>query len=89
MSKRDAIEQLLGKRRSQEIQETVKTGIQETVNTGIQKPVNKKKATFDFDDQFHTELKIFAAKENKKMVDVVVEAVKEYMRRHKNTPPVE
>jgi hypothetical protein len=60
VSKRDAIEQLLGKRRSQEIQETV--------NTGIQKPVNnKKKATFDFDDQFHTELKIFAAKQNKKM----------------------
>ncbi|WP_412102567.1 hypothetical protein [Paenibacillus alginolyticus] len=55
----------------------------------MQKPVNKKKATFDFDDQFHTELKIFAAKQNKKMVDVVVEAVEEYMRRHKNTPPVE
>ncbi|SEB49779.1 hypothetical protein [Paenibacillus sp. GP183] len=80
MSKRDAIEQLLGKRKSQEIQETVNTGIQKSV---------KKKATFDFDDQFHTELKIFAAKQNKKMVDVVVEAVKEYMRRHKNTPPVE
>ncbi|MDD9270219.1 hypothetical protein ACFPES_24480 [Paenibacillus sp. GCM10023248] len=42
MSKRDAIDQLLGKRCSQ--------GIQETVNTGIQKPVNKKKATFDFND---------------------------------------
>jgi hypothetical protein len=81
VSKRDAIEQLLGKHRNQEMQETV--------NTGIQKPVNKKKATFDFDDQFHTELKIFAAKQNKKMVDVVVEALKEYMRRHKNTPPVE
>ncbi|MFK7693899.1 hypothetical protein [Paenibacillus sp. HJGM_3] len=78
MSKRDAIEQLLGKRRSQ--------AIQETINTGIQKPVAKKKATFDFDDQFHKELKIFAAKQNKKMVDIVVEAVKEYMRNHK--PPV-
>jgi tRNA/tmRNA/rRNA uracil-C5-methylase (TrmA/RlmC/RlmD family) len=80
VSKRDAIEQLLGKRKSQEIQETVNTGIQKSV---------KKKATFDFDDQFHTELKIFAAKQNKKMVDVVVEAAKEYMRRHKNTSPVE
>ncbi|KIL41949.1 hypothetical protein SD70_03510 [Gordoniibacillus kamchatkensis] len=81
MSKRETIEQLLGTRRSKKIQETV--------NTSIQKPVNKKKATFDFDDQFHTELKIFAAKHNKKMVDIVVEAVDEYMRRHKNIPPVE
>lgn len=78
MSKRDAIEQLLGKRKS--------TEIQETVNTVIQKPVNKKKATFDFDDHFHTELKIFAAKQNKKMVTIVVEAVKEYMERHKTAP---
>jgi hypothetical protein len=43
----------------------------------------KKKVTFDFDQQLHKDLKVFAAERNTKMVDIVVEAVKEYMDKHK------
>jgi hypothetical protein len=49
----------------------------------------KKKVTFDFDQQLHKELKIFAVERNTKMVDIVVEAVKEYMHKRNGTPPNE
>jgi hypothetical protein len=84
VSKREALDRLLNNRRTSEIQKPVNTGIQEGKDTEAQETVYKpKKATFEFDPQFHTELKIFAAERNKNMVDVVVVAVKEYMERHR------
>jgi hypothetical protein len=61
--------------------ETVIPGIQENENEQIRKTANKKmkRATFEFEEDFHAELKIFAARHKKKMVDVVVQAIKEYM----------
>ncbi|MGK5511366.1 hypothetical protein [Brevibacillus formosus] len=64
--------------------EFVVTGIQESENAVLQKDgndeisknANKKRATFEFDEDFHAELKIFAARHKKKMVDVVVQASK-------------
>lgn len=77
MSKKEAINKLLSNRRS--------TGIQEYVNEGLQEPVPPAitKATFDFDSQFHADLKVFAANQRKPMVYIVVLAVKEYMTRNK------
>lgn len=92
MSKRDRLNNLLNKKESPHaanietqssittaIQEFAYTETQETVLTEKQKPVKIKKATFDFDLSFHTELKIFAAQQGKAMVDVVEEAVRIYM----------
>lgn len=62
------------------------TNLQETINTVIVKGKNqnedalpKKKATFELDLELHTELKIIAAKQNKKMVDIVELALREYL----------
>ncbi|OAB42017.1 hypothetical protein [Paenibacillus glacialis] len=67
------------------------TNLQETVNTVIHKDGKeetkssispKKKATYELDLDLHTELKIFAAKQNKKMVDIVEIALREYLYSH-------
>ena len=42
----------------------------------------KTPARFDLDTELHTELKIYAAKRKRKMVDIVQEAVREYMANH-------
>jgi len=49
------------------------------INTGIQEPV-KKKATFDLDVQLHKKLKIEAVRQGKPMVDIVQEALENYLR---------
>lgn len=93
-SKRKAISQLLANKNESPIQETINKEINIPVNTGINKPVNteinksvnvdkkKEKTTFEFDEDFKRELKIYAASKNKKMVEIVVEATKEYMKRN-------
>ncbi|ACB86482.1 hypothetical protein [Natranaerobius thermophilus] len=75
MSKRKAINQLLEDSDSN-------TKIQEysEEEEGVNNNKTKKKATFELDSDLHTQLKIYAARQNKKMVDVVEEALKEYMK---------
>ncbi|MCC8438708.1 hypothetical protein HP567_029685 (plasmid) [Brevibacillus sp. M2.1A] len=53
-------------------------------NEKISKNANKKmkRATFEFEEDFHAELKIFAARNKKKMVDVVVQAIREHMSKN-------
>lgn len=78
-NKKDALSELLNRK-------PVNTKIQETVNTVINKeavPSNKKKATYELDLDLHTELKVFAAKQNVKMVDVVEVAIREYLKNNK------
>lgn len=41
----------------------------------------KKKATFELDESLHTELKIHAATEGKKMVDIVQIALRDYFNK--------
>lgn len=48
-------------------------------------PVKKKKATFDLDPDLHTELKIFAATQDQKMVEVVETALRMYLDSKKIT----
>ena len=85
-SKKEAISQLLGNKRKSEdaeVKETLNKGIGEYINKGDEEysdKKNTKKVSFDFDRDFHTELKIFAARTGKNMVDVVIEATKIYMR---------
>jgi predicted HicB family RNase H-like nuclease len=86
-SKKDAITQLLGnknKSSDEEIKVSLNTGIKEYINKGdtevcLPEKKDMKKVSFDFDKDFHTELKIFAATKNKSMLDIVVEATKKYM----------
>lgn len=56
--------------------------LQENENEQNNKSANKKRATFEFEEDFHAELKVFAARHKKKMVDVVVQAIKEHMERN-------
>ena len=70
MSKRKAINQLL---------EDNNTEIQE-YSENKESDKTKKKATFELDSDLHTQLKIYAARQNKKMVDIVEEALKEYIK---------
>lgn len=89
MSKRQAIDKLLSNRRSQDIEEFVEEGTAHETSQkepAADKPGSKKekkRANFEFDPQLHRDLKIFAAKEDKDMVEIVVAAVKEYMEKHK------
>lgn len=69
MSKREAIERLLGNR-----------SVHKPVNTGIQEQ-KKKKATFDLDPDLHKALKTFAATRNRSMVDILESAIREYIER--------
>lgn len=58
------------------------------VNTGIQEPVKvikKTKATFELEASLHKELKMFAAAHNKKMVEVVEEALRNHFADKKKT----
>ncbi|WP_046181424.1 hypothetical protein [Domibacillus tundrae] len=58
-----------------------------SVNTGIQEPVKKAKktkATFELDSDLHKKLKMFAAQHDKKMVEVVESALKEYFSSQNN-----
>lgn len=79
-NKKEALSELLNRR-------PVNTGNIINVNTEnsekgkdtINTTSEKKKATFDLDKDLHTELKIFAAKQNKKMVEIVEIAIREYM----------
>lgn len=72
--------------------ETVIPGIQKDENAVFHKNENEKmsknankkmkRATFEFEEDFHAELKIFAARHKKKMVDVVVQAIREHMSKN-------
>lgn len=42
----------------------------------------KKRTAFEFDEDFHLELKLFATKNKMKMIDVVTAAIQEYMQKH-------
>ena len=54
--------------------------VQKPVNEEIQEPVQKrKKATFDLDATLHTRLKVFAANKGKPMVDILEEALRQYL----------
>ena len=64
------------------IQESENAVLQESENNQMSKSENKKRATFEFDEDFHAELKIFAARHKKKMVDVVVQAIREHMSKN-------
>lgn len=59
-----------------------RTAVNMIINTGIQETVKKKKATFEFDNDLHTRLKVHAASNGVAMVEVVEQAVKEYLDRH-------
>lgn len=79
-NKREALNELLNRK-------PVNTKIQESVDSVIERDgvtQNKKKATYELDLDLHTELKVFAAKQNKKMVDVVEIAIREYLRNNNN-----
>jgi hypothetical protein len=79
VSKKEAFSDLLNRKPVNTIKhKDVNTGIQDDVSAG---PIaSKKKATYELDLELHTELKIFAAKHNKKMVDVVEEALRQYLK---------
>lgn len=58
-----------------------KQAIDELINGRLtETKVLKKKVSFDFDHEFHEDLKIYAVKKKMSMVDVVVAAVKDYMK---------
>ena len=98
MSKKKAISELLEKKNTglqepsyTEAQESRNIVLQKTrftdprkpVNTEIQKP--KKKATFEMNLTLHKELKKFATEQDKKMVEIMEEAVREYLQKYRNT----
>lgn len=83
MSKKQAIQELLDRKPlNTYIQKHVNTGLHGDVNTDlvtsslIESIPKKKKATFDLDLDLHTELKVFAAQQDKKMVEVVEAALR-------------
>lgn len=45
--------------------------------------IKKKRTAFEFEEDFHTGLKLFATKKKMKMIDVVTQALQEYMERNK------
>lgn len=64
----------------QMINKSKNTDNNKTVNTEVQKKERiVKKATFELEEKLHRELKIQATKEGRKMVDVVEEALKDYL----------
>ncbi|MBD3922975.1 hypothetical protein H8B09_30065 [Paenibacillus sp. PR3] len=78
-NKKEALSELLNKK-------PVNTKIQESVDTVIDKGTTtsattaaKKKATYELDMDLHTELKVFAAKQDKRMVDIVELAIRRYL----------
>ena len=76
-SNRKAIQELIGKYGNPEIRETVTEGRR------------KFKATFQIDLDLHTELKTLAARQRRKMNEMVEEALRRYiesMERVKATP---
>lgn len=79
MSKKQAINELLNRKDTRPvIQEDVNTVI---LGTSDDVPKAKKKATYELDADLHTELKVYAAKNGKKMVDVVEAALREYFEK--------
>lgn len=77
MSKKQAIQELLNRKPSN-------TAKQQDSNTVIQDnntiSSDKKKATFLLSPDLHKELKIFAANQNKSMVEVVEEALRHHFK---------
>lgn len=71
--------ELLHKDENEKMQENEIPQIHKQENEEIHKTANKKRATFELDEDFHTELKVFATMKRTKMVDVVVAAVRKYM----------
>jgi len=76
-NKKEALSELLNKK-------PVNTKLQESVDTVIDKgtitpAAIKKKATYELDLDLHTELKVFAAKQDKRMVDIVEIAIRRYL----------
>lgn len=58
------------------------TVLQDYISKTDNSPVaKKKKATFELDADLHKRLKMFSAKEDKKMVEVVEESLREFMDR--------
>lgn len=83
MSKKQAIQELLDRKPlNTVVQKNTNTLLHRTVNTelaassSIEDIPKKKKATFDLDIDLHTELKVFAAQQDKKMVEVVEAALR-------------
>jgi hypothetical protein len=89
--KKAAIEELLKRKTSPldntEIQKTLEEDNHKYRNTVLRQPIaaptttvpEKKKATFELDADLHKRLKMYSAQEGKKMVDVVEEALTEYL----------
>lgn len=68
-------------------QTTGNAEIQQSVNKDKQLPVNEKeksvkKATFELDSDLHMNLKIYAASKDKKMVEVVEEALTSFLQQN-------
>ncbi|WP_391558929.1 hypothetical protein [Robertmurraya sp.] len=87
MSKLKAIQDKVANKRSgahaELLNPTENEQIHKYENELLNKTVIKKRATFEFDEDFHTELKIFATQNKTKMVDVVVTALRKYMDEQK------
>lgn len=79
MSKRDAINGLLAQRPTRQQPEGIKNSPQMKTNN------TKKKATYELDGDLHIEFKRFAASQNKPMVEILETALKEYIKKHRNT----
>jgi hypothetical protein len=92
VSKKKAIADLLSRKTSPlentGIQKTLEqdnhkysdTVLQETVLKPITPAIEKKKATFELDADLHKRLKMYSAEQGKKMVDVVEEALRTYLK---------
>jgi predicted rRNA methylase YqxC with S4 and FtsJ domains len=82
VSKKDKIKGLLNRQSGSENTEA-KRELISIENIELQGNVNtkkRKKATFELELSLHTELKMFAAKEGKKMVEVVEESLIAYLK---------
>lgn len=90
MSKKETIQELLGRK---SIQKPVNTEKNINVNAVSHKPGSatvstnvsqkKKKATFDLNPKLHTKLKVFAAQHDMNMVDIVEDALEEFFEKRK------
>lgn len=83
--KSSAHAELLHKDENEKMQEYENKQIHNQENEGIHKTANKKRATFELDEDFHTELKLFATRNRTKMIDVVTAAVRKYMDENNRT----
>lgn len=87
MSKKDTINELLGRKANNPIQKSVNTENNINVNAESHKSgttavaKKKKKATFDLDPKLHTRLKVFAAQQDLNMVDIVEDALQMYFEK--------